>query len=100
MNCSTCRLYPEKREQWGCDKPSQVAVKVIPGDDGEAWEYYSCPLRFIPASVCEFLERKAYMEKYPHTAPSFDQLGARWREFERYFDGKVDEFERRVKRGA
>jgi hypothetical protein len=93
-DCSKCPASPELREAWGCEKPAPAAVAWIPDDEGGVTEYFTCPKQCIPPSVGDFLERLEYMEKYSHTAPHFDELGERWRAFERYFREKVTQFEK------
>ncbi len=61
-------------------------------------EYFSCPLKFIPASVHDWWARFQDLEKYPHTAKSYDERGDRWHSFERYFTGKLDEYRQMMKR--
>lgn len=67
-------------------------------DEGEKVEYLSCPLKFIPRCVDEFLEMRSYLEKYPHTAPAFRDQDPRYLAFDRYFTGKVNEYQRLLNR--
>lgn len=92
QSCAKCRRSPALREAWGCDAPAQAAVQVMEDDEGNEVEFMSCPLKFIPRCVNEFMEKRMYLEKYPHTAPAFDVEDSRYLAFDRYFTGKVNEF--------
>jgi hypothetical protein len=50
--------------------------------------------------VHDFLERKRYLEKFPHTAPPYDQLGVRWMMCDRYYTGKVAEYQELMEKNA
>lgn len=62
-------------------------------------EYYSCPLLFIPGSVNEYLARRRHLEKYPHTAPAYDDQNPRYVAFDNYYSAKLAEFSESKKLG-
>ena len=70
----------------------------IPDDEGNALEYMSCPLTFIPRSVHQFIEQRDWIEKYPHTAPRFEDVSERWRAMDRYYAGKFAEYRKLTER--
>lgn len=62
-------------------------------------EYFSCPLLFIPRTVNEFLDMRNYLEKFPHTAPAYNDRDPRYVAFDGYFSSKLAEYSEMVKRG-
>lgn len=101
--CSVCRTSPEHRKMWGCDAEQATAPAMMDGDDGGEIVFGHCPMRFIPRSVKDFIERFEDMERYPHTAKPYDERGKRWHAFERYYRNKIGLYEaarRRLERGS
>lgn len=67
---------------------------MIPDDDGEQVEYFSCPLLWLNnAPIMEFFEMRAYLEKHPHTAPPYLQRQPRYVAIEKYYTSVVADFE-------
>lgn len=77
-------------------KPLPVAVEELLDDDGNLVPYHSCPMLFIPRVVWEWYERWTYLQKYPHTAPPYDEQDPRFLAFERYYLGRLNDYRARL----
>jgi len=71
---------------------------MIPDDEGNEIDYHSCPQLFIGSTIWDFMERLEYLDKYPHTAPAYDEQDARFASAKRYYLGKLNEYESLVRR--
>lgn len=63
-----CRENPSLRETWGCESKTLLSGPYIPidcDDDGKEVVLLSCPIRYIPMTVFEFLSDYDYRKKYP-----------------------------------
>jgi hypothetical protein len=55
----------------------------------EIGEFYACPIQCIPQSVYSFLERYDYYEKYPNSAPSFEDVNPRYLEALKVYESNM-----------
>lgn len=55
---------------------------------------------FIPDVAWEWYELYSYIEKYPHTAPTFWEQSPRYAEFKRYFLSKKSEYEEAMRQAG
>ena len=73
FSCNECSL--ELQEERNCNGlDSDKSVLYLDG----IGEFYACPIKFIPESVYSFIEMYDYYEKYPNSAPSFDDVNPRY----------------------
>lgn len=81
-----CLHDPEQKIAWGCDEPTQVPVWV---DEEEDCEYYTCPFKFIPATILEWYSEYSYYKEFNGTAPSYWDQGDKWQDvavvYNRYY---------------
>ncbi len=73
---------------------------MIPDEDGEAHEYFSCPLLWFRTPIMDFFEMKKYLEKYPHTAVPFEERRPRYVAFEKYYTSTLQDFEEAKAQGG
>lgn len=67
------------------------------GENGEMVPYHSCPMLFIPETVWEWWERYNYRERFPHTAPRFEEEDPRFLQFERRYLARRGELQLKMK---
>lgn len=70
----------------------------MPNGEGGEDVYFSCPRKFIPSEIWDFLEQLEYLDKYPHTAPAYHDQDPRFANCKRYYLGKVSEYTALVER--
>lgn len=73
LACDGCT----RKEELNCDM-SKTGTSVLFSE--YTGEYTTCPLNYIGRSVADFIKRYAYYEKYPSTAPSYEQASERFLE--------------------
>jgi len=88
VRCSICESDPTYKKEWGCDEPSQVAVWV----DGED-EYYSCPYKFVSENVKYWYAKFSYCQRFPGTAPTYEEASPRFIEAICVYEAACVEFQ-------
>ena len=84
FSCNECTAeLQEERNCLGVDK--DVAVYYMDG----VGEFYACPVQCIPESVYSFLARYDYYEKYPNSAPSFEEVNPRYLEALKVYESNI-----------
>lgn len=82
------------KKVWGCDGETQMATPTFGDETPElAIYYYSCPVRFIPSSVYDFLAEYDYMKKFVGSPiPRYSDLSPRFRQAMVQFENCLNEF--------
>jgi hypothetical protein len=52
MNCESCKVSPELKEAFGCDKPTQDPSQWL-DEDGQ---WFNCPIKFVSDDSKEFIQ--------------------------------------------
>jgi hypothetical protein len=64
-----------------------VAVWV---DDSTDFEYYSCPLLFIPDVIWDWWAEYSYYQAFPGTAPKYEEQSSRFIEASMYYRNRLN----------
>ena len=84
FSCNECT--ESQQEERNClAVESDDAVIYLDG----VGEFYTCPIQCIPQSVYSFLERYDYYEKYPNSAPSFEDVNPRYLESLKVYESNM-----------
>jgi hypothetical protein len=63
---------------------------LIQEEGGVVMKFWSCPIRFIPASVWSFMRYQAFYKKHPSAPfPGLDSLSPRYSKAEAIFDAEL-----------
>lgn len=63
---------------WGCHGKTKMCKPTMV-DDEEDVRYWSCPIRFIPQSVWDFIRVQKFYQDHPSSPfPSFNQVSPRY----------------------
>jgi hypothetical protein len=73
-----------------CDEVSEHPLVVT-----EIGEFYSCPLKWLTPQVYNWYEEYSYLEIYPATAPSFNDVNIRYWEAVKVYKNTLNSIERR-----
>lgn len=84
FDCTTCT--EDLQELRNCDLNDSETVVYRNKHLGEIC---TCPLRLITEQALEFLDRYDYLEKYPSTAPTYEQVSPRFWAYVKFYDGVV-----------
>lgn len=80
FKCETCT--DEMQELRNCkldDRDDPVYAHPLVG------ELFACPMRMVSNSVLGFIDRMDYLEKYPSSAPDYDDVNPRfWEAVKQY----------------
>lgn len=94
QSCSECRLDENKKTEWGCTGKArmwtphglaQIEVR------GTIWRLWSCPVKFIPRNIIDFVQEVQYAERFRAVMPSWKDLGTRFREALSIYSSEVNE---------
>lgn len=84
FSCNECTS--ELQEERNCNGlDNDTPVHYIDG----VGEFYACPVQCIPESVYSFLSRYDYYEKYPNSAPSFEDVNPRYLEALKVYESTI-----------
>lgn len=75
FKCSDCGDEMRASRNHNGDADHSVPVFYHPLLDAEL---YVCPMMLIPKSVYSFLDQYDYYEKYPSSAPSYEEVNPRY----------------------
>lgn len=76
------------KDVWGCEGKTQMATPtMVDEENGMVTKYWSCPVKFIPSSVLEFLQCVAFYSKHPSAPfPAIDEISPRYMLAERLYE--------------
>ena len=98
--CDKCSGHPVLQKQWGCKEALQVAAERIPNDEGVAYEYFNCPIKFIAPSVTEFSHKYQAIKGGFARPPEFGQESAQFAYFRAYYEMWFNWFVKRKNNNA
>jgi hypothetical protein len=65
---------------------------MVDEENGVTRQFWSCPVRFIPESVCSFITHYRYYQSHPSAAfPSLEKVSPRYRQAEIVYEGALAE---------
>lgn len=77
-NCMICKQDNTRMGVWGCHERTKMCKPTMV-DDEDGTYYWSCPIRFIPQSVWDFVRIHKFYHDHPSAVfPSFDQVSPRY----------------------
>lgn len=94
FSCDICRDAPFTKDNLGCENPTQTPAAWL--DENEEW--YNCPLKFIPMSVIDFLEKYDAYKNSIASPPDFENQSAKFIIAVRYFENHINKYNR-IKQG-
>lgn len=89
FKCAVCSEQMQKNRDCMGEGENQSPVFYHP----DVGEFYSCPIRFIPNSVHTFLDMYDYIEKYPASAPSYEDVNPRFWASVKFYENFKNELE-------
>jgi hypothetical protein len=93
FRCNDCTRNPGNKETWGCHGRIKGRQPIAKEDeDGIRYNYFSCPVRFIPASLTSFISLLDFYRDFPSAKmPDFDNVSMRFFMAYRYYNAKLKE---------
>ena len=82
FQCWDCTEDMREQRNCACNDNDDKPVFYYP----EVGEYYACPLKFISESILEFIDRYDFYEKYPTSAPSYEEVNPRFWEALKFYE--------------
>lgn len=78
--CTECASNPKLKDVWGCEKKTKLKQPTFKDMiNGVLYQYWNCPVKFIPNSVYEFLRIKNFYSRYPGASmPDFENISPRF----------------------
>lgn len=68
-------------------------------DGSTVYEYWNCPMRFIPKNVIDFLTVHGFYARHPSSPfPSFEECSARYLKASAYYEAKTAEYVENLKK--
>lgn len=86
LNCVTCT--EEQKYSLCCSGNAEMPVYL--DDNGE---FYTCPLKFIPLQVYEWIDEYNYYQMFTGTAPKYNDISNRFWDLAKIYKHKLNKYE-------
>ena len=91
FDCLECEKEDQEERNCKCvDQVDEVYTNELTGS------LTACPLKYVPATIRDFLEEYMYYEKYPGAAPKFGDCNPRyWEAVKKYEQYQIEAIEQK-----
>ena len=91
FDCRICKEDKARMDVWGCMGRCLMAKPtMIDETDTEKKVFWSCPIRFVPDSIWEFIRiHKFYQDHTSASFPAFDDVSPRYLQAESFLNSEL-----------
>ncbi len=99
FSCIKCSMSDDNIcEQYNCTGPSDPTPLNEDSEESVAYvseiqtEFPSCPIHFIVNDHYNFLDKYSYIQEFPHTMPSWEEVDPRFWESYKIYKGLTNKY--------